>query len=100
VGNFRGRKLSRIGENIDNIYPYGMYYLWWKIRFSRRKLLRIAACAAPKYATPQIWRRKLLRIPQNRKICESFLLWKYPAIQYTLLIKLSWRSKLSLAYHS
>ena len=53
VGNFRGRKLSQIGE---------------KCNFHGENFRRLLAFAVPKDATPQILQRKLLRIatkPQN-----------------------------------
>ena len=67
AGNFRGRKLSRIGE---------------KYAFRGENFCGLLAFAVPKDATPQILQRKLSRIAQNREICKSFLPRKFSAIWY------------------
>ena len=58
--NFRGRKLSQIGEKYD---------------FHGENFRGLLAFATPKDATPQISWRKLLHIAINHEICESFLLY-------------------------
>ena len=67
AGNFRGRKLSRIGEKYD---------------FHGENFRGLLAFAAPKDATPQISRRKLLRIATKPQNLRSFLLRKCSAIRY------------------
>ena len=65
--NFRGRKLSWIGE---------------KYVFHGENFCGLLAFAAPKDPTPQILRRKLSRIATKLWNSQSFLPQKFPAIRY------------------
>ena len=64
AGNFRGRKLSRIGD------------------FSRENFHGLLACAAPKMPHPQNLQRKLSRIATKPQNSRKFFPLKVSAIRY------------------
>ena len=67
-GNFQERKLSRIDE---------------KYNFREENFCRLLAFAVPKDAMPPKFRRENFHEqPQNREICGSLFLRKFPAIRY------------------
>ena len=71
MDNFRGRKVSLIGE---------------KYNFCGENLHRLLAFAMPKDATPQNFTEKTFaNSHKTTKFAESFLPWKFPAIRYTAL---------------
>ena len=70
--NFRGRKLSQIGDKYD---------------FRKENFRGLLACAAPKNATPQILQRKLSLIATKPRNSWKFLPRKFPAIRLRTPIK-------------
>ena len=85
AGNFRGRKLSWIGEKYD---------------FRRENFRRLLAFAVPKDATPQISQRKLLRITTKLRNSHKFSpskVFRYTVLQlshvkgYCQLVVLAWK---------
>ena len=65
---------------------------WWKVRFSWRKLLRIARFAAPKNTTPQNFAEKTATKLRNSW---KFLPWKFPTIRY-LPVSVFWKEILTI----
>ena len=74
AGNFRGRKLSRIGEKYD---------------FHGENFRGLLTFAAPKDATPQISRRKLSRIATKLRNSQKFSPLK--VFHYTVYILAAYR---------